>query len=310
MAEAAPPQTPSPGEVFLDHVGWFVPDIERAGAAFERLGFVLTPFVAQHNADPAGGPPVPAGTGNRCAMLRRGYLEILTPVPGVDTTLAAQMRAAIERYTGVHLIAFTVAEPAAAHARLAQEGFRPQPPVHLRRPLELADGSAAEVAFTVLRVPPDAMPEGRIQMLVQETPELVWQESLIARDNGIAALAGVLLCVPDPAEAAGRFARFLGRAAAGHGGYFTIDLDRGRLAFADVTRCATLLPGAALPGLPCMAAVALAADDPAKAEALCAARGIARLESGDRTVRIAPEEAGGAALVIHPGDRPWPPRAA
>ena len=59
------PQTPSGDQIFLDHVGWFVPDMEAAGRAFEALGFTLTPFVAQHNADPAGGPPNPAGTGNR-----------------------------------------------------------------------------------------------------------------------------------------------------------------------------------------------------------------------------------------------------
>ncbi len=308
MADPSP-QTPPPGGVFLDHVGWFVPDIEPAGAAFERLGFKVTPFVAQHTADPAGGQPIPAGTGNRCAMLRRGYLEILTPVAGVDTPLAEQMRKAIARYAGVHLIAFTVADAGAAHARLTEEGFAPQPLVHLRRPLELAGGAGAELAFTVIRVPPDAMPEGRIQMLTQETPELVWREDLIARDNGVCALTGVLLCVPDPAEAAARFARFLDREARGHGDYFTIDLDRGRLGFADVGRCVALLPGVPLPGLPCMAAVALAADDPAKARNLYASRDVALLDADDGTVRVAPNDAGGAVLVIHPAEEPWPPRA-
>ena len=45
-------QTPAGNEIFLDHVGWFVPDMDTAGRQFEDLGFVLTPFVAQHNADP------------------------------------------------------------------------------------------------------------------------------------------------------------------------------------------------------------------------------------------------------------------
>lgn len=304
-----PPQIPSPGEIFLDHVGWFVPDIEDAASAFERLGFALTPFAAQHNADPDGGPPVPAGTGNRCAMLRRGYLEILTPVAGVETPLAEQMRRSIARYAGVHLIAFTVADMTAAQSRLADGGFRPQAPVHLRRPIELADGAAAEVAFTVIRVPSDAMPEGRIQILTQETPYLVWQETLITRDNGVGALSGVLLCVPDPAGDAARFARFLDRKVAGRRQYFTIDLDRGRLAFTDVEHGARLLPGAPLPGLPCMAAVALAADDPQIARDLYAARGVALLATKDGTVRIAPRDAGGATLVIHPTDQPWPPQA-
>ena len=172
------PQTPAGDQIFLDHLGWFVPDMEVAGRQFEDLGFVLTPFVAQQNADPGGGAPVPAGTGNRCAMLRRGYLEILTASDGVDTPLAQQLNAAVARYTGLHLIAFTIDEADAAHTRLEAGGFAPQPPVHLRRPLALPGGGAAEVAFTVLRVPPGAMEEGRVQMLGRT---ICWRGTMASR---------------------------------------------------------------------------------------------------------------------------------
>lgn len=300
-------QTPSGGQIFLDHVGWFVPDMESTAGAFERLGFILTPFVAQTNADPDGGPPVPAGTGNRCAMLRRGYLEFLAAVPGVDTPLSRQLNDALDRYRGVHLIAFTVDDAPAAHARLAAEGFGPLDPVHLRRPLTLADGGQAEVAFTVIRVPPDAMAEGRIQMLRQETPDLVWQENLIARDNGIETLAGVLLCVDDPAATSARYARFTGRAAAGSGEYCAIALDRGRLGFASPSHLAKLLPGVEVPTTPFIAAVALQAKDPAAIRSLCASAGIELLPADDGTVRIHPSAAGGAALVMCGADTLWPP---
>ena len=302
-------QTPSGGQVFLDHVGWFVPDIGEAGRLFERLGFVLTPFVAQHNADPAGGPPLPAGTGNRCAMLRRGYLEILTAVPGADTPLAAQLRGEIDRYTGVHLVAFTTDDAAGTHARLEAEGFAPLPPVHLRRPLTLPDGTVAEVAFTVIRVPPAAMAEGRIQMLRQETPDLVWQDRLLARDNGVDALAGVLLCVDDPGAVAARHARFTGRPAAGGGDYRIIDLDRGRLGFASPDRCRALLPGAAIPATPFIAAVALRSRDLDRFRRLCGDRAVRLLESDDGTVRVDPSEAAGAALVVVGAGGVWPPPA-
>lgn len=303
------PQTPSGDQVFLDHVGWFVPDMEVAGDAFEALGFVLTSFVAQHNADPAGGPPLPAGTGNRCAMLRRGYLEILTTVPGVDTPLAAQMQAGIDRYAGLHLIAFTVDDSESAHARLEAEGFGPQPPVHLRRPLQLPGGGEGEVAFTVLRVPPNAMEEGRIQMLRQETPELVWQDHLIARDNGIAALGGVLLCVDNPVAVSDRYARFTGRDAMGGDAYRVIDLDRGRLAFATPRKCGDLLPGVSVPGTPFMAAVALQADDLPVLRGRCESAGIRQLSADDGTVRIDPADSQGAALVVFGPDGVWPPEA-
>ncbi len=308
------PQTPAGDEIFLDHVGWFVPDMATAGRQFGDLGFVLTPFVAQHNADPKGGAPTPTGTGNRCAMLRRGYLEILTASDGVDTPLAQQFNAAVARYTGLHLIAFTIDDADVAHARLEAGGFTPQPPVHLRRPLALppgdSDGGKAEVALTVLRVPPGAMEEGRVQMLRQETPDLVWQDHLLARDNGIAALGSVLLCVDDPVAASDRFSRFTGREARGGDDYRVIDLDRGRLGFAAKDSCGALVPGLDIPTRPFMAAVALQADDPGVIKALCAARDIRLLDdAGDGTVRIDPAAAAGAAIVVFGPDTVWPPDA-
>lgn len=302
-------QTPAGGEVYLDHVGWFVADMDRAGAAFERLGFALTPFVAQRNADPAGGPPAPAGTGNRCAMLRRGYLEVLAAVEGLDTPLVRQHNAAIARYVGVHLLAFTVADAPAAHARLAAAGFAPQDPVHLRRPIETETGGAGEVAFTVIRVPPGAMAEGRVQILTQETPDLVWQDRLLARDNHIAALAGVLVCVADVDEAAARYARFLGRPTIGGGEYATIALDRGRLGFASPARCRALLPGVNFVDPPVIAAVALRTDDLAATRLFLRARGIPIAFEGAGRICVDPGAAMGAALLIHGPDDVWPPEA-
>ncbi len=300
-------QTPAGDQIFLDHVGWFVPDMDAHAQAFERLGFVLTRFVAQTNADPKGGPPVPAGTGNRCAMLKRGYLEFLSAVPGTDTPLSRQLNDALARYRGVHLIAFTVDDPLGAHARLAKEGFEPLDPVHLRRPLTLAGGGEAEVAFTVIRVPPGAMEEGRIQMLRQETPDLVWQENLIARDNGVSALAGVLICVEDPVAVADRYERFTGRQSTGDADYRVIALDRGRIGFVSRKALADVLPGVSVPDMPFVAAVALEAEDPAVIRTLCGENGIALLPGDDGTVRISPDSAGGAALVICGEDAVWPP---
>ena len=302
------PQTPAGDQIFLDHVGWFVPDMELAGRQFEKLGFALTPFVAQHNADPKGGSPVPAGTGNRCAMLRRGYLEILTATNGGETPLAQQLNDAVGRYTGLHLIAFSINDTAAAHARLDEGGFSPQQPVYLRRPLTLPDGGEAEVAFTVLRVPPDAMEEGRVQMLRQETPDLVWQDNLLARENGIDALTGVLLCVDDPVSVSDRFASFTGRGAQGDDSYQVIDLDRGRLGFATEDTCRIMVPGIDIPTKPFMAAVALQADDLGVIKKLCVSRDIKLLDDdADGTVRINPLAAMGAAMVICGPNAIWPP---
>ena len=51
-------QTPDAGQIFLDHVGWFVPDMDAAARAFEKLGFGLTPFSIHGDRDPM--IPIPA----------------------------------------------------------------------------------------------------------------------------------------------------------------------------------------------------------------------------------------------------------
>ena len=307
-----PPQLPRRGEIFLDHVGWFVPDMDAAAAAFSRLGFELTSFVAHTNADPVGGPPVPAGTGNRCAMLARGYIEILTAVPGIDTPLARQLLTGIARYTGLHLIASTVADAAAERARLIDEGFDPLPLVDLRRAVETAEGGAGEIGFQVLRLAPGAMAEGRIQTLTQVTPALVWQDRFITRRNAISALSGVLVCTADPGEAARRFARFTGRPVHGHGrgkgDTLSIALDRGRLGFAAPQGCRALLGDIDIPATPFIAAVALASGDMAATARYFDTTRMSYRRIGD-TLHVSATDAMGAALVIHPPDAAWPPLA-
>ena len=144
------PQLPASGQVFLDHVGCFVRDIDKVAEAMGGFDITLTPFTEQQN----NGKP--AGTANRCAMFGRGYIEVLTPVS--DTPLAAQMNSAIDRYEGLHLICFTTPDANVTAGGLDSQGFRLQSPVELRR--QTADG---EAAFTVLRLQPPGMPEGRIQ---------------------------------------------------------------------------------------------------------------------------------------------------
>src|SRR5215469_12671924 len=127
-------QLPGPGEVFLDHTAFFVPAIDTAAGTLEACGFRLTPFTIQTNRE--GGLTVPSGTGNRCAMLRGGYLEVLTATS--ETPLAGQLRERLRHHVGLHLVAFSVADAAAEHRRLAASGFATLPLVDMRRPVATA----------------------------------------------------------------------------------------------------------------------------------------------------------------------------
>src|SRR3979411_1169675 len=149
-------QLPVDDEIFLDHVGHFVPDPEAARRALGRAGLGAPPVSVRGTPDPAGGTPKPSGTGNLTAMFRRGYAEVLFRT--ADTALGRDLAAALARHGGLHLAAFAVADA------LAERVFKTHPWVPLQRPVETQE-SPDIAAFTIARLAPGQMPEGRIQIL-------------------------------------------------------------------------------------------------------------------------------------------------
>ena len=175
----------------------------------------------------------PSGTSNRLARLRFGFLEILAATH--DTPLADQFKRQIARYPGLHLIAFSAADMRAERTRLTDAGFAMQGIVELRRrDRTLPDDPV--VHFSVLRPQPGVMAEGRIQWVRPNTPDTVWRPDTITTENGAEGLSDILLVVDDPAAAAARYGRYVGRASAKRDGLHVVALERGGLVFADATR--------------------------------------------------------------------------
>lgn len=244
----------------IDHVAYFLRDMDCASTALSRLGFTLTPFSAQSHRLEPGAPLVPAGTGNRCVMLQRGYLEFLTPTH--DTPNAETLRTAIRRYTGIHLIAFGTQTPDTDYRRLAAGGFAPLTPVALQRQVGMESGEAT-ARFTVVRVAPASMAEGRIQFCRHHTRDVVWQPRWLAHANRAVGLAGVVLCVADPAEAARRYSHFTGlKAMKTHktGNAWRLDTMSGYLFFVSPALLQQSL-GLSAPVLPWIAGCVIDSDD-------------------------------------------------
>jgi hypothetical protein len=247
------------GEVFVDHIAHWVPDMPAAAKAMEDLGFVLTPYTEHTNSTAPGEPILPAGSANHCIMMREGYLELLTPT--ADTAIGKEVRAGIDRYVGVHLIAFNVADAEAQRERLLAEGFDQRPVVDLRRQTDTEDGDEGTLRFTVIRPVPGTMAEGRIQFLTHHTPDLLWQERWMNHPNTAERLGEVVLCVADPDEAAGRFERYLGRKGQRIDGGWSIDCDRGAVVLLGRPAFEKCLPGVAIPGLPYIAGYVIRCGD-------------------------------------------------
>lgn len=291
-------QTPPPGKLNIDHIAHFVPHIDAASTALTRAGFTLTPFSAQSHRIEAGGPLVPAGSGNRCVMLKEGYLEFLTPT--ADTPIAQQLRAAIRRYTGVHLIALGTSTPDSDHARLQKQGFSPLPAVALQR--EIGTNAGIETArFTVVRVPPGTMAEGRIQYCQQHTPDLLWQPRWLEHPNRARGLAAVILCVADAQEAAQRYARYTGLLAQLSGNQWRIDTQRGALLFTTPDALQRTL-GITAPALPWIAGYVLTSDHLASTrEALRLSECEVRVLDSGALLLQWPADVGGLILFQSPG---------
>jgi hypothetical protein len=240
-------QLPTGEEIFLDHVAYFVRDAHAATRALVRAGFAPTPMSIQVSPDAKGAAPRPTGTGNITAMLREGYVEALFKTS--DTALSAELENAMHRYCGLHLVAFAVANAQSAHRRLATSGFRARPLVHMQRPVATASGDGT-AAFTVARVEPGEMAEGRIQMLTHHAEEMVWQPRWLSHPNGALALRGVVIAVENVEEAARRYARLTGREARVLPSGQRIKLDRGHIDLVSRETFEQTLPGIPIPSLP------------------------------------------------------------
>ena len=246
--QAAERQRPPPGELYLDHVSHFVPDLAQAGALLQALGFAVTPVSAQRTQDG------PAGTANRCVMLESGYLEFLAPT--ADTPNAQRMRKSMRRYRGVHLVCFGTPAAEEEHFRLQNHGFAPQPLVRLERKVE--NGMTAR--FSVVRAAPGKMPEGRVQYVQHLAPEAIWRAQHLKHANGVLGLAAAYVVASDPVRAAARWARFMAGLPRREGKFVALETDRGKVLIGTRAQVKALL-GAAPPS-PGIAGYALACKDP------------------------------------------------
>jgi hypothetical protein len=268
-------QRPPPGELCLDHLAHFVPDLAAAAAVWEKLGFAVTP-VSHHNVSGK-----PAGTSNRCVMFDEGYIEILSPT--LDTPHAERVRTLMKRYDGVHLACLGTPDAPADHARLAAHGFEPEPLVSLERTIE----TGAQLRFKVVYLPPGKMAEGRVQYCEHLTPEHVWREEFVNPFR----LRAVYVVADDPEEAAVRWGRFGGLLPRPEDGFVRLDTARGRVVLGTQQALAKLLGEA--PRAPGFAGYALSCSDPQAFAARCSKAG---LKVKGQTVRL-PAALGGTWLL-------------
>jgi len=272
---AAERQRPPAGELYLDHLAHFVPDLSAAAAVWEKLGFRVTPL-SEHQV--AGKP---AGTSNGCVMLEDGYLELLAPT--LDTANAKRVRDRMKLFVGVHLACFGTPDAAAEHRRLADHGFEPEPVVNLERKIETGES----VRFSVVYVPPGKMAEGRVQYCEHLTPAQVWRAGFVNPFR----LRAVYVVADEPEEVAARWGRFGGLLPRPEDGFVRLDTARGRVVIGTQRSLSGVLGN--VPSAPALAGYALSCSDPEAFAARCSKAG---MKVKGRAVTL-PAALGGAWLL-------------
>lgn len=180
----------------LDHVGVVTSDLAALAATYEGLGFTLTPL-SRHS---------DGRIGNRCAMLRGSYIELLAVAD--PKARSATLERFLARYAGVHLLAFAIADEQMALARLRRAGIEQVSVSRFARKVDDADPGGAEAAFVLIQTP--EQPEGRCNLVRHLTPEVLWQERFMRHPNNAITLEDVSVVVAEPADSAARLSRLIG----------------------------------------------------------------------------------------------------
>ena len=279
----------------LDHTGIAVADLDAAAVQYRRLGFQLTPRGYHTLPPPKPGAERPlVGTGNNCAMLRRGYIEVI----GVtDPVYQGRLRADIARYQGLLVIAFGTGDAAAAADAFRAAGIEAIGPRTLERPVE-ENGETRLARFEIVDLPDGTLPEGHFFAIHHATPDLLWKPSLLSHPNGVIGLESLTVAVSDPADFARRLGRTLSVAPVAEDG-LVLKLAAGQVRVVDGGWLAAHVPGRT-PALPYIAGLGLRVEDLARTADLLSNNGIA-YRGSPASLMVGPDEACGAFLEFQAG---------
>ncbi len=182
----------------IDHALIGVRDLEAARETWTRLGFTVTPR----------GRHIGWGTANYCIMFQHDYIELLGIVdPGQFTN---DLDRFLEVREGALGLAFATDDAVAAAAELTARGIAVEGPKDLKRILELPEGDALP-AFSLVHLPPEAIPDLRAFLCQHLSRDLVWQPQWMEHPNTALGIRRVTIAVEDPEATARAYAEIWGR---------------------------------------------------------------------------------------------------
>lgn len=270
----------------IDHTLVGVRDLEAARAAWQKLGFTLTPR----------GRHIGWGTGNYCIMLEQGYIELLGILDPAEFT--NNLDKFLAEREGLLSLAFRSGDNDQTAKWLAAGGFTPDGPKDLKRALELAEGEVLPT-FRLLFLPPQETPGLRAFFCQHLTPDLIRPAGWLVHAIRAVSLKAVITVVERPGDLAPAYGRLFGvdAVSAVDGDSLRVDCGEGELLFVTHEGLQRLYPDIDLPpqANPWIAAMRIGVLILADAADYLDYKGVKFTTTG-RGMAVLPDQANGAIV--------------
>jgi hypothetical protein len=175
----------------------FIANLSAGAAAYQRLGFTLTPR----------GRHPSLGTANHTIMFEDDYLELITVL--ARSKLNERWAAILDRGDGLGAMALAARDARAVRATLRSRGIAVPEVVDFERPV-IIEGKSLGARFSVAHLPPDASPALPAFFCQHHTRHLVWLPDFQRHPNGSHGVAGLVVAHRDPAALSAAYQRLLG----------------------------------------------------------------------------------------------------
>lgn len=282
----------------IDHLVLCVNDLKKARAAYETLGFTMTPQ-AQH----------PFGTGNTIVQLDGCFLEVLgvtrpediTEPSGDTFSFAAFNRDFLTSREGMSMLVLDSTDAAADRAAFLDSGLHVYAPFDFQRQAKMPSGDEVTVGFSLTFVGDPSLSEMGFFTCRQWRPDLFWKPEYQRHANGAKSIAEVFVIAPDPDAATAFLSAFANapilRTAPG---ICAVTSTRGTLFVFTPEAFAARFPGAVSPARSSaayFAGFALSVAEPQATRSLWADRGIP-FRIGENEAWLPPETGLGCVIAI------------
>jgi hypothetical protein len=282
----------------IDHIGVGTRDLDAGERAFRKLGFNLTPRSFHRGSRSPGAPIEDWGSANHCAMLKRGYVELIGLTDPSKYSSVEQM---LDLYQGAHIVAFEPESVQHVHDVLAGRNL----PVDEIRDLERMaaygpDGKERRrVAFRNMYLTRSHFTEARLQYTEHLTREVMWQPHILAHANGAVNVSHVFLCAPDAVATAHKLATMLGTdPCLVREGDYAIRLSASQMRVLTPATWSDWAPGTTTPPLPAPVGFGIEVGSLAATRAYIAGQGIAFQDGQENGMWVHPKDACNTVLYF------------